>query len=89
MRRNYESIPFERYADDIVVHCRSEKQATWIKMVIEGRLKQCHLELHPDKTKIVFCKDSFREGNYPNEKFNFWGTLFAPEVQNLGMENYL
>ena len=78
MRRNYESIPFERYADDILVHCRSEKQAAWIKMVIEGRLKQCRLELHPDKTKIVFCKDSFREGNYPNEKFDFLGYTFCP-----------
>ena len=78
MRRNYESIPFERYADDIVVHCRSEKQAAWIKMVIEGRLQQCRLELHPDKTKIVFCKDSFREGNYPNEKFDFLGYTFCP-----------
>jgi len=78
MRRNYESIPFERYADDILVHCRSEKQAAWIKMVIEGRLQQCRLELHPDKTKIVFCKDSFREGNYPNEKFDFLGYTFCP-----------
>ena len=78
MRRNYESIPFERYADDILVHCRSEKQAAWIKMVIEGRLQQCRLELHPDKTKIAFCKDSFREGNYPNEKFDFLGYTFCP-----------
>ena len=78
MRRNYESIPFERYADDILVHCRSEKQAAWIRMVIEGRLQQCRLELHPDKTKIVFCKDSFREGNYPNEKFDFLGYTFCP-----------
>ena len=78
MRRNYESIPFERYADDILVHCRSEKQAAWIKMVIEGRLQQCRLELHPDKTKIVFCKASFREGNYPNEKFDFLGYTFCP-----------
>jgi len=78
MRRNYENIPFERYADDIFVHCRSEKQAAWIKMVIEGRLQQCRLELHPDKTKIVFCKDSFREGNYPNEKFDFLGYTFCP-----------
>ena len=78
MRRNYESILFERYADDILVHCRSEKQAAWIKMVIEGRLQQCRLELHPDKTKIVFCKDSFREGNYPNEKFDFLGYTFCP-----------
>jgi RNA-directed DNA polymerase len=78
MRRNYDNIPFERYADDILVHCRSEKQARWIKAVIEERLKQCGLELHPEKTKIVYCKDSFRKGNYPNEKFDFLGYTFRP-----------
>ena len=76
MRRNYDSIPFERYADDILVHCKSEKQARWIKTVIEERLRQCGLELHPEKTKIVYCKDSFRKGNYPNEKFDFLGYTF-------------
>ncbi len=78
MRRNNENIPFERYADDIVVHCRSKEQAKWIKMVIEGRLKQCWLELNPDKTKIVYCKDTIRKGNYPNEKFDFLGYTFRP-----------
>jgi RNA-directed DNA polymerase len=77
-RRNYDSIPFERYADDILVHCKSEKQARWIKNVIEKRLNQCGLELHPEKTKIVYCKDSFRKGNYPNEKFDFLGYTFRP-----------
>jgi len=80
MRRNYENIPFERYADDIVVHCRSKEQANWIKMVIEQRLKQCWLELNPDKTKIVYCKDTFRKGNYPNEKFDFLGYTFRPRL---------
>jgi RNA-directed DNA polymerase len=78
MRRNYDNIPFERYADDILVHCKSEKQARWIKTVIEERLKQCGLELHPGKTKTVYCKDSFRKGNYPNEKFDFLGYTFRP-----------
>ncbi len=80
MRRNFETIPFERYADDIVVHCRSEKQAKWIKIVIEKRLKECRLELHPDKTKIAYCKDTFRKGNYPNEKFDFLGYTFRPRL---------
>ena len=80
MRRNYENIPFERYADDIVVHCRSKEQAKWIKMVIEKRLKQCWLELNPDKTKIVYCKDTFRKGDYPNEKFDFLGYTFRPRL---------
>jgi RNA-directed DNA polymerase len=78
MRRNNDNMPFERYADDILVHCKSEKQARWIKAVIERRLNQCGLELHPEKTKIVYCKDTFRKGNYPNEKFDILGYTFSP-----------
>ena len=78
MKRNYPTIPFERYADDIIVHCSSEKQAKWIKMLIKERLLQCKLELHPEKTKIVYCKDDNRRGNYSNETFVFLGYLFAP-----------
>ncbi len=78
MRRNYGNIPFERYADDIVVHCRNEEQARRIKTVIEERLNQCRLELHPEKTKIVYCKDVDRRGNYPREKFDFLGYTFRP-----------
>jgi RNA-directed DNA polymerase len=80
MRRDYENIPFERYADDILVHCRSGKQAKWIKTVIEQRLNQCRLELNPEKTKIVYCKDSSRKGNYPNEKFDFLGYTFGSRL---------
>ena len=80
MRRNFGQIPFERYADDIVVHCRSEKQARMIKAAIEKRLNQCRLELHPGKTKIVYCKDASRKGNYPYEKFDFLGYTFRPRL---------
>jgi RNA-directed DNA polymerase len=76
MRRSYPSIPFERYADDIIVHCRSERQAKWIKSVIEKRLRECKLELHPEKTKIVYCKDANRRRDYPDEKFVFLGYEF-------------
>ena len=80
MRRNYSSIPFERYADDILVHCKSELQARWIKSAIEKRLRQCRLRLHPQKTKIVYCKDSSRKDNYPKEKFDFLGYTFRPRL---------
>ena len=80
MRRNYGSIPFERYADDILVHCKSEKQARWIRAIIEERLNQCQLELHPGKTKIVYCKDSSRRGSYPDERFDFLGYTFRPRL---------
>jgi RNA-directed DNA polymerase len=80
MRRNFSSIAFERYADDILVHCKSERQARWIKSVIEGRLRDCRLQLHPQKTKIVYCKDSSRRGSYSNEKFDFLGYTFRPRL---------
>jgi RNA-directed DNA polymerase len=78
VRRNYPYINFERYADDVIVHCKSEKQAQWLKAVIERRLGECKLELHPEKTKIGYCKDHNRRGNYPHEKFDFLGYEFRP-----------
>lgn len=78
MRKNYSHIPFERYADDIVVHCRTLKQAEYIRDMIGKRLKFCKLELNPDKTRIVYCKDKDRNGNYPNIKFDFLGYTFRP-----------
>ena len=80
MRRQYSMIPFERYADDIIVHCRSEKQARFILAMIEKRLLECKLELNPAKTKIVYCKDSNRPGNYPEDKFDFLGYTFGPRL---------
>jgi RNA-directed DNA polymerase len=80
MSKNYSYIPFERYADDIIVHCKSERQARWIKRVIEKRLAECKLELHPEKTKIVYCKDDNRRGNHVNEKFDFLGYTFRPRL---------
>jgi RNA-directed DNA polymerase len=78
MRRNNPGIPFERYADDIIVHCVSERQAKWLKEKIEGRLMKCGLELHPQKTKIIYCKDDKRRGSYQNESFDFLGYTFRP-----------
>jgi RNA-directed DNA polymerase len=76
MRRNHKNIPFERYADDILVHCKSESQAKWIKATIENRFAECHLELHPEKTKIIYCKDQTRRGQCPNKKLDFLGYTF-------------
>ena len=80
MRKYYPGIPFERYADDIVVQCRSERQALWIKDIIGRRMEECRLELHPDKTKIVYCKNADRRGEYPNQKFDFLGYEFRPRL---------
>ncbi len=75
---NYPQVPFERYADDVIAHCRTEKQAQEVRKAIAERLRACGLELHPEKTKIVYCKDDFRKGTYPNEKFDFLGYTFQP-----------
>lgn len=76
MKKNHPSIPFERYADDTIVHLKSERQAKWIKEAIRERLAQCRLKLHPDKTRIVYCKDEDRKDSYPDEKFDFLGYTF-------------
>jgi RNA-directed DNA polymerase len=76
LRRNYSNNPFERYADDSVIHCKSEKEAWELRNALEKRLVACGLELHPEKTKVVYCKDDDRRGNYPNTKFDFLGYTF-------------
>jgi len=78
MQREHPSIPFERYADDIIAHCQSEGQARWLQARIATRLAQCHLELHPTKTHIVYCKDADRRGTFPQERFDFLGYTFRP-----------
>jgi len=78
MRRNYPNVPFERYADDGIVHCESEEQAQQMKRAIGERLAECKLELHPEKTRIIYCKDGDRRGNYLNERFDFLGFTFRP-----------
>jgi RNA-directed DNA polymerase len=76
MSRQHPHILFERYMDDVIVHCRSEEEAKRMRAAIERRLADCGLELHPEKTKIVYCKDDDRRGNFPHEKFDFLGYTF-------------
>jgi RNA-directed DNA polymerase len=78
MARHHPEIPFERFADDILCHCRSEAQAQWLRGVLQQRFAGCGLELHPEKTRIVYCKDEDRRGDYPNETFEFLGYTFRP-----------
>ncbi|MGB7846625.1 MAG: group II intron reverse transcriptase/maturase [Candidatus Acidiferrum sp.] len=72
----YPHVPFERYADDVIVHCKTEREAQEVRVAIATRLGECGLELHPEKTKIVYCKDDDRRRRYPNEKFDFLGYAF-------------
>ena len=72
-QREHPSIPFERYADDIIAHCQSEAQARWLQARIATRLAQCHLELHPTQTHLVYGTDADRRGTFPQERFAFLG----------------
>src|SRR5271157_2386478 len=79
MARTHPDLPWCRYADDGLVHCRSEQEAQALKAELQARLAECGLELHPTKTKIVYCRDGKRKGKYPNVKFDFLDTAFGPE----------
>jgi RNA-directed DNA polymerase len=84
MTRAHPDLPWCRYADDGLVHCRSEEEARLVMGTLQTRLAECGLEIHPTKTKIVYCKDSNRKGSYPNVKFDFLGYCFRPrKAENL------
>ena len=76
MAREHPALPWCRYADDGLVHCRTEAEALAIKAMLAARLAECHLEMHPEKTNIVYCKDGNRRGKYPNTTFDFLGYCF-------------
>jgi RNA-directed DNA polymerase len=78
MTRTHPDFPWCRYADDGLVHCRSEHQAESLKAELGVRLAECGLQMHPTKTKIVYCKDQRRRGKYPNVTFDFLGYQFRP-----------
>src|ERR1700752_3644698 len=78
MGRAHPDLPWCRYADDGLVHCRSEREAETLKVELQARLAKCGLEMHPTKTKIVYCKDSNRKAAYRNVKFDFLGYCFRP-----------
>jgi len=78
MQRTFPPVQFERYADDAIVHCRSERQARVVLDAIRGRFVQCGLELHPTKTRIVYCKDADRPRQYEHVAFDFLGYTFQP-----------
>jgi RNA-directed DNA polymerase len=76
MQRSFPHVRFERYVDDVVVHCVSEVQARHVLAAIRERLAQCGLVLHPTKTKIVYCQDSNRRRKYEHTSFDFLGYTF-------------
>jgi RNA-directed DNA polymerase len=78
MRREHPNNPWARYADDAVIHCRTQKEAKSLLIDLGERFKQCKLELNTEKTRIVYCKDDDRKGNYPLTSFDFLGYTFRP-----------
>ena len=76
MARQYPGVPFERYADDAVVHCVSRRQAETVLAAIAERMNEVGLRLHPDKTRIVYCKDGKRRGEHEHTSFTFLGFTF-------------
>lgn len=79
MSTEFPSCPFERYADDIVLHAKSKKQALFVLSRIKERMQQCKLNLHPAKTKIVFCPSTRRKTPQGEaQQFDFLGFTFRP-----------
>lgn len=89
MSKEHPKKPWVRYADDGLVHCKSEEQAKFVLSIIKSRLKKYGLEIHPEKTKIIYHKDSKRRLDYPNTKFTFLGYEFRRRVQTAHHNNEL
>ena len=80
MRRSFPHVPFERYADDVICHCRSRAEAERLMAALRERFVSCGLTLHPEKTQVVYCKDSSRRGQFPQIQFTFLGYCFRPSM---------
>jgi RNA-directed DNA polymerase len=80
LQREFPQVAFERYADDAVIHCSTRWQARRVLAALHERMNQVGLELHPDKTKIVYCQDSNRRGSFEQVSFTFLGYTFQPRA---------
>jgi RNA-directed DNA polymerase len=80
MDRENPGIRFERYADDVICHLRTERQAVLLRESIARRFTACGLELHPQKTLIAYCKDGRRKDSYSTVHFTFLGFMFRPRL---------
>lgn len=78
MTKRHPQNPWARYADDAVIHCQTKEEAEQLLERLKERFKECKLELHPDKTRIVYCKDDDRKEDHPEIKFDFLGYTFRP-----------
>ena len=78
LTREHPGVVFERYADDVLVHCATRAQAESVLAGIEQRLRELGMAVHPAKTRIVYCKDGKRRGRFPVVSFTFLGFMFCP-----------
>ena len=78
MERHHPEVPFERYADDAICHCASQAQAELLLTALRDRLAACRLELHPEKTRVVYCADANRRWGHATRRFDFLGYTFKP-----------
>ncbi len=89
MQRNHPSTPWCRYADDGLAHCKTEQEAQALLHALKERFKMCGLQLHPEKTKIVYCKDSNRKRQYQETSFDFLGYTFRARTSKNSKRNKL
>ena len=82
MRRSHPAIAFERYADDVICNCHSEKEARRLLEALQDRFASCGLQLHPQKTQVVYCRDSNRRAPFADVTFTFLGFAFRPRVSS-------
>jgi hypothetical protein len=80
MRRSSPRVTFERYADDVICHCYSRAEAERLLAALRERFASCGLQLHPEKTQVVYCKDSSRRGQFPQIQLTFLGYCFRPRM---------
>ena len=76
MDREFPGCPFERYADDVIVHCHTRRRAEYVLGRIAARMAEVGLRVHPDKTRIVYCQDGKRRGDHEHTSFTFLGFTF-------------
>jgi RNA-directed DNA polymerase len=78
MQRVFPEVAFERYADDIIVHCKNQGEAEKLKTAITRRMEECHLQIHPEKTQIIYCNNGCDIETQAKRKFDFLGYTFGP-----------
>ena len=88
VRKEFPSVTFERYADDAIYHCKTRFMAERLIGAIRVRLEDCKLKLHPEKSKIVYCKDNIRKGDYERVQFDFLGYSFRPRLVKARKGNF-